>query len=117
MTEHNAQRLLIAWFRANYPDLATLFFAIPNGGLRNPVTGKRLKDEGALAGVPDLLLAIPRGPWHGLFLELKTRHGRVQPAQRAMLAALSGQGYRAVACHGWEAARDAIQEYLTEQAT
>lgn len=114
MTEHNLQRLLVAWFRATYPDLATLFFAIPNGGWRNPITAKRLKDEGAVAGVPDLLLAIPRGPWHGCWIELKTlRNGTVRPAQKAMHDALRGQGYRVEVARGYEAGKAVLLEYLT----
>lgn len=113
MNEHHAQRLTVAWFRATYPDLEPLLFAIPNGGARHPATARRLNEEGVRAGVPDLLLALPRGPWHGLWLELKAaQRGTVRPAQKAMHAALRGQSYRVEVPRGYEAAKAAITAYL-----
>lgn len=112
MTEHDAQRLLVAWFRNRYPNLAGVFFAIPNGGARNPATAKRLKDEGVMAGVPDLFLAVPRGEKFGLFLELKTAQGRVSTAQKAALHALTTQGYAVAVAHGYEAAKAVLIDYL-----
>lgn len=112
MDEHNHQRLIVAWFRSRYPDLDRLFFAIPNGGKRDPVTAKRLKDEGVLPGVPDLLLAVPAGGYAGLFLEAKTRTGSASKAQKEVGAALAGQGYSVVVAKGYEAMKAAIQEYL-----
>lgn len=115
MNEHNAQRLLVIWFRATFPHLADLFFAIPNGGARNPATAKRLNDEGVLPGVPDLFLAVPKGAKSGLFIEMKVTGGRLSPAQNRLLGALSAQGYATAAPRGYEAAKAAIIDYL-EQA-
>ncbi len=112
MNEHNTQRLLVAWFRDRYPDLAAVFFSIPNGGARDPVTAKRLKDEGALAGVPDLFLSAARRGHHGLFLELKTQRGTVRKAQRAIHSELLAQGYAVVVARGYDEAKAAILHYL-----
>ena len=112
MNEHNIQRLLVAWFRDRYPDLAPVFFAIPAGGKRDKVTAARLKAEGALPGVPDLLLASPRGGRAGLFLELKTAVGSVSKAQRERQAALAAQGYAVEVAKGYEAAKAAVTNYL-----
>jgi hypothetical protein len=112
MDEHNHQRLIVAWFRNRYPDLDRLFFAIPNGGKRDPVTARRLKDEGVLPGVPDLLLAVQAGGYAGLFIEAKTRTGAASKAQKEVGAALAGQGYSVVVAKGYEAMKAAIQEYL-----
>ena len=57
--EHQLQVECVKWFRFQYPKLANLLFAIPNGGLRNIKVATKLKAEGVLAGVPDLFLAIP----------------------------------------------------------
>lgn len=112
MDEHNIQRLVVAWFRDRFPDLADVFFAIPSGGKRDKVTAARLKSEGALPGVPDLMLATPRGGKAGLFLELKTARGGVSQAQRERQAALAKQGYAVEVAKGYEAAKTAITSYL-----
>lgn len=113
--EHAHQVALFAWrdrVLRQYPELA-LLFAIPNGGARSPRTAARLKAEGTRAGVPDICLPVPRGDWHGLWIELK-RPGRhaVSPVQREWLAALGAYGYRAEVAVGWDAARDVIVDYL-----
>ena len=115
--EHNEQRLLFDWWnvmskRYNIP--RELMFAIPNGGKRNVVTAKLLKDEGVRAGIPDVFLAVPRGCFHGLFIEMKKRNGGVvSDFQKSMIERLNDQGYKVVICHGAEAAVTVIVEYLT----
>jgi len=112
--EHAEQRSLMAWARlaqAKWPELA-LLHAIPNGGHRNRVAAARIKAEGARRGVPDLCLPVPRGEHHGLYIELKAGKGRPSREQRWWLAALRMQGYRAVLCRGWQAARAEIDDYL-----
>lgn len=112
MDEHNIQRLLVAWFRDRYPHLAGVFFAIPNGGRRNKVTAAQLKAEGVLPGIPDLMLAYPRGEKAGLFLELKTERGSASKAQKEAMSALSGHGYAVQVAKGYEAAKAVIIDYL-----
>lgn len=113
-SEHEEQAALVRWAefqRPKWPELA-LLHAIPNGGHRHRVTAARLQAEGVRAGVPDLCLPVPRGGWHGLYIELKTRRGRPSREQRRWLDALRAQGYRAEVCRGWEAARAVIEDYL-----
>jgi hypothetical protein len=116
MNEHNTQRLLVTWFRTNYPDWANLLFAIPNGGQRSPVTAKRLKEEGVLPGVPDLFLAMPSSVSPGLFIEMKTTSGRLSAAQKQRKQELEQSGYSVAVAFGYEAAKQAIEDYLSEVA-
>ena len=114
-SEHAEQVSLMAWWhlwsKQNAPGV--LLYAIPNGGARNLITGRRLKAEGVMAGIPDLFLAAPRGAWHGLFLELKrNKGGRVSEAQKAVMARLEGQGYRCLVAHGVVEARQHIENYM-----
>lgn len=115
--EHSLQVCCVHWFRIQYPEYATLLFAVPNGGARNAITGARLKDEGVTAGVADLILLLPHREhgvdvWHGLAIEMKTPTGRQSPEQRAWQAAIEAQGYK------YAIARDVlefvkiIQDYL-----
>ena len=61
--------LAVAWRTLGDPFLC---FHIPNGGERPGRTGAQLKREGTLAGVPDYLVPIPRGPFASLYIELKS---------------------------------------------
>jgi hypothetical protein len=117
-SEHREQATLFQWAelaRARWPELA-LMYAIPNGGHRHKAVAARMKAEGVKAGVPDICLPAPRGRWHGLYIEMKTRTGRASKAQKAWLRALQAQGYRVAICRDWEAARALIVDYLGSEA-
>lgn len=94
-----------------HPELA-LLFAIPNGGHRTKRAAGKVKAEGVKRGVPDYFLPVPRGGFHGLFVELKTTKGRPTREQRQWLTDLQAQGYRAVVCRRWEPAFNTLIDYL-----
>lgn len=113
-SEHQEQVTLMQWAKLHegrWPELR-LLHAIPNGGWRHPAVARGLKAEGVRAGVPDLDLPVPRGPYHGLRIELKAKGGTATPEQRWWLHELAMFGHRAELCFGWESARDVIIEYL-----
>ena len=114
--EHREQVLFVARFRLEYPGLARLLFAIPNGGRRSPREAGRLKDEGVQAGVPDLMLAVPVAPFHGLFIEMKRADGKgaTSPEQRTQQELLTRQGYWVATCDGYEHAWDTVAVYLAK---
>lgn len=117
MTEAQEQAYVIKWsqqpcIRAQWPELALLFH-IPNGGTRDTVEGKHLKQQGVKPGVPDLFLPVPAGRYHGLFIEMKTDKGRASDAQKWWIERLNAAGYFAQVCHGWEAAVDLLERYLS----
>ena len=114
-SESVEQQCLFRWAAvsaAAHPELR-LMFHIPNGGSRSRAEAGRFKAEGVKAGVPDICLPVPRGGYHGLFIEMKrTRGGVVEPEQTEWLDALRAQGYRAEVCKGWEPAVRVIEQYL-----
>lgn len=112
ITEHGIQAALVHWFRCKYPEHTHLLFAIPNGERRDKVTAARLKKAGVVAGIPDLMLAIPKPPFHGLFLELKTATGRASRNQKAVAETLRAQNYRVALAYGLDDAIETIQTYL-----
>ena len=113
-TEHEEQVTLFTWFRKRYAGM--LMYAIPNGGARSSITGARLRDEGVLAGVPDIFLPCPSGGKHGLYIEMKRQKGgRVSAPQKAVMQALRMQGYEVAVCHGWQEARGCIEQYLARE--
>jgi hypothetical protein len=117
-SEHQEQVTLFRWVeiqQAAVPELA-LLHAIPNGGHRSKVAGAKMKAEGVKPGVPDICLPVPKGKWHGLYIEMKTCTGTTSEEQRWWLAQLQRQGYRVAICRSWKAARDFIMDYLKQEA-
>jgi hypothetical protein len=113
-TEHAQQVAVFVWAALNFPKYPELrmMFAIPNGGERNKIVAANLKAEGVRAGVPDIFLPVPRGKWHGLFIEMKKEGGPTNPRQKEFIKALQMQGYGACVCVGWLAATEALVGYL-----
>lgn len=114
MSEHEEQKTLISmcdWNAGRYPALRMLY-AVPNGSDRHPAVAGKLRAEGVRPGVPDLVLAVSRNGYHGLYLEMKTATGRPSKAQTEWIERLQAEGYRAVVCRGWQAAWAEISTYL-----
>ena len=111
MSEHEIQCLLIKWASV-VPELKCLF-AVPNGGHRHVAVAAKLKREGVKAGVPDLMLPIARGGYHGLFLELKADKGRLSDVQTIWLERLNANGYKTAVCFGFDSAKNTIMDYLS----
>ena len=109
--EHRIQSALVKAARDILPPDA-LIFAIPNGGNRTAITGAILKREGALAGVPDLFLAVARGGYHGMWIEVKTPKGRVGEKQAEVMEALDDAGYYVRVVRTTQQGINAIKEYM-----
>lgn len=116
MAEHDEQKALFTWARymaqsGQIVELANLF-AVPNGGHRHKATAAKMRDEGAEAGVPDIFLAWPSGPYHGLFIEMKFGRNKPTVEQQNWMERLELAGYKAVVCYSFEEAKQAILDYL-----
>lgn len=113
-SEHTLQVECVRWFRLQYPKYDKLLMAIPNGGKRDVRVARKLKDEGTIAGVPDLFLAVPTSKHAGLWIEMKNGSaGRVSDAQQQQLLLLSHMGYEVAVCRTFDEFRDKVQEYLS----
>lgn len=113
--EAEHQMNVIAWsqlHRDEYPVLKLLHH-IPNGGKRDKVEAKRLKQQGIKPGIPDLCLPAARGEYHGLYIEMKTENGRLTDEQKWCGEQLLEQGYFWEVCHGWESAVRVLEWYLS----
>lgn len=82
--EHRLQVACKNWYRLQYNNAHAhaALFAIPNGGARDAVTGARLKSEGALAGVADMILLKRTAQYGALLIEFKTAKGRQSTRQK-----------------------------------
>lgn len=114
-TEAQEQAALFEWadrMKGKYPALRYMFH-VANGGSRNLIEARHLKEQGVKAGVPDIFLPSPAGMYCGLFIELKRRQrGEVSAAQHEWLVELNRAGYKAVVARGFDEARQIILEYL-----
>lgn len=116
--EAKEQEFLFQWAEdmaaLKWPELH-LMYAIPNGGSRHKLEAANLKKQGVKPGVPDVFLPVPRGGYHGLYIEMKRRRGGVlSQDQRDYIDALRAQGYRVETCKGFHPAADLIEEYMSE---
>lgn len=109
--ESSLQSSCVKWFRLQYPKLRNRLIAIPNGGHRNKITGAILKREGLIAGTPDLLLAIPKSPFGGMWIEMKSQNGRLSSSQKEMLEEF-GNDYRIAICRSFDEFQQAVNNYL-----
>lgn len=108
---HYGHRVPGAGYTGEHPDLAFLY-AVPNGGHRLKFAAGKARAEGALESIPDLVLPIPRYPFHGLYLEMKTPGGRLSPAQKATMLELLAQGYAGVEGRGTQEGLDCLLAYV-----
>ena len=116
-SEEQEQRALIRWAelsQSRYPELALLFHP-PNGGLRSKAVAAKLKAQGVKAGVLDLVLPVARGPYHGLFIEMKVGKNKPTDMQVWWIKRLRHEGYAVEVCYGWEAAKDVLENYLNQE--
>lgn len=114
--ESGHQEAIIEWCQYNYgryPELKLLYH-VPNGGKRDKATAVALKRQGVRAGVPDLVLPVARGGYHGLYIELKAPGGRPTKEQAEYIKDLKDQGYAAEICVGWQSAIEMLQAYLNK---
>jgi len=128
--EDEHQRALVKWADVQRLNalhgftgtIGSYLIHVPNGGKRDKREAGRFKAQGVRAGFPDLFLFLPVRGMHGLAIELKappaTRTGqKAKPTSKQLgwIKKLNEQGYRALVCHGWFEAKEAILEYLYEK--
>lgn len=111
-SERQIQIECVSWFRMRYPEASKVFFAVPNGGARNAWTAKNLRDEGALSGVADLILLVPKKGYASLCIEMKKPGGRVSDTQKTFCEAAKAFKNKYVVCYSVEEFKTAVREYL-----
>lgn len=116
--EHDIQCACVKWFAYAHPELRGLLFAVPNGGARSKATAGRLKAEGVVAGVADLIMMVPRieegcrNMWHALCIEMKKKDGYQSQEQKAWQSKVEKFGYKYVVCRSLDEFIDTIVNYL-----
>ena len=106
---------------AKYPEL-DLAFAVPNGaamggGKVGAIRANTLKAEGLRPGTPDLVIPSPRGGYFGVFLEMKTKTGKLSENQSQFLEQAKKYGYYCVVAYGADEAIQHLESYLNKPYT
>lgn len=120
-TESEIQQAVMKWWALAHRGLGVrherLLMAFPMQGQRTARNGARMKAEGMRAGLADMFAAVPRGTFHGLWIELKRPkpRGVVSQEQRDFLQSVYEQGYACKVCYGFGECTKAITEYLTSK--
>lgn len=109
--ESKLQIQCVTWFRYQYPYLAPLFFAVPNGGSRDKREAAIMKAEGITAGVSDLILNIPAGAYTQLDIEMKSG-SRQSEAQKRYQRYAQAVGIKYIICKTFESFKDEVTNYL-----
>lgn len=114
-SEEAEQIYLMNWIESAkkaYPDIEMIFH-IPNGGIRSKTEAGRMKAAGVKAGVPDLFLPVAKGPYHGLFIEMKVGDNKPTDKQKEWITRLRRNGYAAEVCYGWRKAWETLRAYYS----
>ena len=109
-SEASEQAEVVAYVRSSMPGV---LFTSTGAGLGFHVRYQAAMNRGGyLKGTPDLIFMEPRGVYHGLFIEMKSRVGSVRPEQKALMEELNQRGYKACICFGAEQAIEQIKAYF-----
>ena len=99
------QTACVKWFRLQYPDL--IIYAVPNGGSRNAREAQRLKAEGVLAGVADLVVLLPQGK--SLYIEMKVKGNKQTDNQKEFQKIAENLGHTYDVCYSFEEFKEVIE--------
>lgn len=113
--EFAMQSALFSWARlaANvYPGLDLLSCSL-NGVKLTAAQAGKAKAAGMLKGEFDIKLPVARGGYHGLIIEMKVGHNQPTPEQIWYGKRMVEEGWKALVCWDWEAAKEEIISYLS----
>ena len=103
--EHRLQEVCVRWFNIQ----------VPNGGRRDAVTGAKLKAEGVVAGVSDLILLKSTHRFGALLIEMKTPKGRQSEHQRWWQSVICDKDeYKYVVCRSLDDFIREVRCYLND---
>ena len=114
--EHRIQCECVRWFSLQYPRLHGRLFAVPNGGRRDATTAAKLKAEGVVAGVADLILLKSNRDYGALLIEMKTRKGRQRDSQKQWENTVCADSeYKYVVCRSFDDFKREVDDYLKNE--
>lgn len=112
--EHKLQSACVRWYRLQYPTMRHNLFAVPNGSKRDSITAVKLKEEGVLSGVADLILLKSNRFYGALLIEMKTREGRQSDLQKDWQQKITNDGYKYVVVRSLDDFAREVKQYLAD---
>lgn len=112
--EHKLQAACVRWYRLQYPKMKHNLFAVPNGSKRDVIIGAKLKEEGVLAGVADLILLKSNRFYGALLIEMKTPEGRQSDTQKEWQQKITNDGFKYVIIRSLEDFQREVKLYLED---
>lgn len=115
-SEHQIQSAYFDWVRLAYPG-CKLIYAVPNGGKRHIVTAMKMQREGVTPGMPDVNIDVPKisdtvSDYYGMRIEVKTKKGALNAAQKEAHIQLESVGIWVVVCRSTESMIEETKRYL-----
>ena len=107
--ESTLQTACVRWFRYQYPHL--VIYAVPNGGSRNVREAQRLKAEGVLSGVADLVVLLTQGK--SLYIEMKVKGNRHTQNQKDFQKKVIALGHTYAVCYTFEEFQKVVENYIS----
>jgi hypothetical protein len=114
ITEHQLQSSIFKYIELAYPKLRPFIFAIPNGGQRNIGVARKLKAEGATAGVWDIFVSLPNLESHGLYIECKVGKNDLTLTQINFRNNVEPAGYKFCICRSLDDFKKIIDDYFRD---
>ena len=118
-TEYEEQCVFFDLLRLKHPEIYAVSWSHVDGAWHGrdkkvaQTVASKQKKAGAKVGVPDIVINVARGKFHGLYIEMKRQvRGVVSDEQKEMLRLLSDQGYACFVAKGADAAMLAVERYL-----
>ena len=114
MSEQQIQTDFFSWLsvlEARFPELG-LFYAIPNGSHKSFTARMVHQATGLKSGVPDTHLPLAMNGTRGLWIEFKSKTGKLSENQERWITMLRCAGHRVEVCRSWIAAANVVIEYL-----
>ena len=114
--EDDIQSAFFDWVRLaqhKFPDLALMFHPA-NGGQRNIREAARLKKQGVISGVPDVMFPRSNSIFHGLAIEFKSKTGKLSKNQAEYIDMLILNNWSVHVCHDARAAVEIVKKYIGE---
>ena len=87
--------------------------SIPNAGKRSYGALSYYIAEGLEPGLPDVIIAIPKIPLHGMFIEFKRRPNKISNEQFKWAERLKWAGYAIKVCWSFEDAKKTTEDWMS----
>ena len=94
-----------------HPDLALMFHPA-NGGKRDARVAARMKRQGVVPGVPDVIFPCANHKFFGLAIEFKSRTGKLSENQAKYIDRLLLNGWSVHVCRDARAAVEIVKKYI-----